>query len=107
MIQSQTTQRISADKLSTLTQLSVGELQKLVVRSYIPRPERTGYDFGLALRGCFRFYAEARAAAGQLPVYDSISQAAGRTAIPVAVLKQAKKSGCVAFKTGSRVALGP
>lgn len=46
-----------------------------------------------------------RTAIVDLPIYDSISSCSASTGIPVAVLKQAKRSGCKAFKS-TRVYLG-
>jgi hypothetical protein len=46
-----------------------------------------------------------RTASNDLPIYDSIQACSNATGIPVSVLKQAKKSGCEAFRH-SRVDLG-
>jgi hypothetical protein len=40
-----------------------------------------------------------------LPIYDSLNACSGATGIPLSILKQAKKSGCDAFKS-TRVDLG-
>lgn len=42
-----------------------------------------------------------------LPVFDSMTQCAGATGIPLPILRRAKRAGCDAFTAGSRVALGP
>ena len=41
------------------------------------------------------------------PVYDSMQQCSAVTHVPLSILKRAKKSGCVAFESGSRVRLYP
>lgn len=46
-----------------------------------------------------------RKVAIELPIFDSIGSCAAATGIPVAILKEAKRSGCLAFKS-TRVYLG-
>lgn len=41
-----------------------------------------------------------------LPVFESIRQTSGATGIPVAILRDAKRRGCPAFKSGNRIDLG-
>lgn len=97
---------IAADKLSDLTGFSEAELRTLARKGYFPKAAATGYQLTPALKGCFKFRKEQVEGSGNLPIYDSMAQAASRTGIPVAVLKQAKKSGCDAFKW-NRVSLTP
>lgn len=42
----------------------------------------------------------------RLPLYGSMKQCSGETGIPLAILKQAKASGCPAFKSNQTVNLG-
>jgi hypothetical protein len=100
-------QTISPEKLATLTGFTIPELAAFSRRGFFTKTKSGGYPMLEAVTGCFKAYQELRKEAGTLPTYESMPQCTGATGIPTSVLKKAKRSGCAAFKTGSRIALGP
>ena len=47
-----------------------------------------------------------RSEAKALPIYESQGECAGQTGIPISIIRQARREGCQAFRSGNRVELG-
>lgn len=97
-------QTISPENLCRLTGLSRERLRELSRGGTIPRPSKDGYELVPTLKGLFDFYRQRQT--GE-PVFDSMQQCEAVAGVPVAEQKAAKRGGCPAFETGSRVRLYP
>lgn len=91
-------QYLTPDQTSALTRYSLDELRRLAMRGYFPKATSKGYAANKTIQGCFKSRSEEVAQAGGLPTYDSITQAAARTGVPLTIFKQEKRLGSDAFK---------
>lgn len=87
---------ITKEKLSKLTGIPVARLRQLAADGFFSKAIEGNYKLTEAIQGLFRYYKES---SEKLPVYDSIEACSGATGIPRALLKAAKKQGCLAFKS--------
>jgi hypothetical protein len=97
---------ITAAQLARLSGLTERRLRELTVENWIPKPVDGRYQLVSAIQGLLRYYREREQQRTLQDCYDSIGACASATAIPITVLKHAKRQGCAAFR-GSRVYLAP
>lgn len=95
-------QTISAAKLSALTGLSDRRHRELAKDGYFPPPTKGQYIVAPTVSGLFRYFRENHNRS-KFPVFESIGSAASAIGCTEAMLKTAKRKGCPAFLTGSRV----
>jgi hypothetical protein len=95
-------QVISAEKLSALTGLSDKRHRQLAKDGYFPAPTDGEYLVSQTIAGLFKYFRENHHRQ-KFPVFESMAHCAASLGCPESMLKAAKRAGCGAFLTGSRV----
>ena len=91
---------IEAQQLARLTGLSERRLRQLAQFGAIPTAKRNRYPLAETLQGILSYYRrqdEERTVHDEYPSLKACSDAVG---IPIAMLKEAKREGCPAFRDG-------
>src|SRR5262245_10311219 len=85
------------------TGLTTGQVQQALKEGDISASVKRKYRPTATLLGLIKFLAKR---VGTLPTYDSMSQCASETGIPLAVIKHVRRTSRQAF-TNTRISLGP
>jgi len=97
---------ISAAQMAKLSGLTDRRLRELAAEGWFPKVKDGHFELVPTIQGLLRYYRERDQQRILMDSYDSIASCASGTGIPVTAIKQAKRSGCSAFR-GSRVYLAP
>lgn len=97
---------ISSAQMAKLSGLTERRLRELASEGWFPKSANGAYQLVTTIQGLLRFYRERDQQRIIQDSYDSIGSCSAGTGIPLTTVKQAKRSGCSAFR-GSRVYLAP